>query len=433
MPLPMGLQYGSKDTSPSAAAMLLGLVLALFLSVPVVLADTGLPNGSAKRAGFSPERLARIECFIDDEIEGAHIPGAIMMVARNGKVIHSVVSGYQDVESRKPVALDTIFRIYSMTKPVMGVATMILVEEGKLKLDDPVAKYIPEFGELEVYWFEERGEILTSPATETMTIHHLVTHTSGLTFPSNGDTPLHQLLKKEYVPANEFPSLGAFVERMAEFPLLFQPGTRYEYAPGFDVLGHVIEQVAGESLKEFLGERIFEPLGMVDTGFFVPAEKVGRFASTYTSTDDGLELIETGATSYLLDPNITPRGGGGLVSTAADYLRFAQMMLNGGELDGARILAPTTVRFMTRNHLPADEPRILNGFGHGIGFGVELDVARRQMLGNDGMFHWSGADRTHFWVDPKTGIIGLFLTQVRPFNFEYEKYIRNLTYQAFLE
>ena len=403
-----------------------------FVLLPLACVGQDLPKGNPADAGFSVDRLTRLEQFVDTEVERNRIPGALTVIARDGKVVHTHIAGYQDVESRTPLKEDTIFRIYSMTKPVIGVAVMLLVEDGKIKLSDPVSDYVPELAELVVYLRGEGGDIETAPA-EPMIVQHLLTHTSGFSFPA-GDTGLHRLLQASYQRSHEFGNLKEFVRHQAEFPLLFHPGARYEYGPSFDVLGHLIEVVTNQPLGRFLSERIFDRLAMVDTGFFVPADKVDRFASSYNVTDEGLELIETGQDSYMLNPNIVPRGGGGLASTAADYMRFAQMLLNEGELDGVRILSPTTVRFMAMNHLPRADRRIMEGGdGYGIGLGVTIDTALKGVLGNNGSFHWSGLERTHFWVDPRARIIGLFLTQVQPFNFEYDKFMRNLTYQAFLE
>jgi len=405
-----------------------GLLLLLTL---VGLANAqGLPLGDHERAGFDTGRLARIGHFVDKEIQAGRMPGAVTVIARDGKIVHRGVAGYQDVADGTPLSVDTIFRFYSMTKPVLGVATMILVEEGLLKLDDPVSKYIPGFDHLRVYVSGEGEDMVTEPLAHPILVHHLATHTAGFT--SFGNTGLNRLLQAEYKGPDQFPSLEAFIAHLLTFPTLFQPGDDWKYSPSFGALGYVLEVAAEQPLKELLAERIFEPLGMTDTGFHVPADKVGRFASTYYATENGLELIETGSASYMLNPKITPRGGGGLVSTAADYLRFAQMVLNGGELDGVRLLAPTTVRMMTTNHLP---PGLESypGEGYGIGFGVDLDIARKGVIGNNGTFHWAGAARTHFWVDPKAGVIGLFLTQVQTFSFDYDKYMRNLTYQALVE
>lgn len=401
--------------------------VALFVLMAAPLsADT---HSDANAAGFDADRLARIEHFVDEEIEAKRIAGAVTLVARNGVVVHRHVAGYQDAADRRPLRSDTIFQIYSMTKPVIGAAVMILVEEGVLKLDDPVSNYIPGFADLRVYVSGEGDDMVTKELARPVTVQHLATHMAGFT--SFGDSPLNQYLATRYQRPDRFPSLEAYVDHLLPFPLLFQPGSEWKYGPSFDILGHLIEVVSGEKLQTFLQQRLFGPLGMTDTGFSVPASKVDRLASRHASYDGAISVIERSAESPKLDASITPSGGGGLVSTANDYLRFAQMVLNGGELDGVRILSPASVRMMTANHLPAGMESY-PGEGYGIGFGVDLNMARKGTLGNAGSYHWLGNDRTHFWVDPKARIIGLFLTQAQPFSFDYGKDMRNLTYQALM-
>jgi CubicO group peptidase (beta-lactamase class C family) len=416
----------SRRTSFSTGLLLLTILL------PLPILGQGLPQGDARTANFAPDRLTRLDGFLKNEIEQKRMPGAVAVIARDGKVIHSVAMGYQDIATQTPLTTETIFRFRSMTKPVIGVAAMILVEEGKLKLSDPVTKYIPSFANLKVYVSGEGDNLVVEPINRTMTVHHLLTHTAGFTSPGFGNTGLHRYLQKVAKSPRDFSTLDAFVAHQSKLPLLFHPGDRYEYSPSFDTMGYIIEVVSGQSLGEFLSQRIFRPLGMVDTAFYVPANKISRFASTYVMTKDGLQVIETGRGSVMLNPALPPSGGGGLVSTAADYLRFAQMLLNQGVFDGARILAPTTVKVMAMNHLPINDKRMVVGEGYGIGLGLDVDVARKGVIGNNGSFYWSGSQRTHFWVDPQTQVIGLFLTQVSPFDFEYDKSMRNLTYQALL-
>ena len=338
-----------------ATVLLTGLLLA-----PRALADAdGLPIAEPESVGMSSERLQRIETGLGRLIDAGHVPGTVTLVARRGKIVHFEAAGLRNVEAGLPMERDTIFRLYSQTKPVTGAAVMMLFEEGHFLMTDPIGKYLPELAEMEVYVGEQDGEIQTEPATAPITIQHLATHTAGLTY-GFFPTPVGQLYGEHPVLGDETFSGGleAWVHALAELPLVAQPGTEWHYSVGMDVLGRLVEVVSGMSFGEFLKQRIFDPLGMVDTGFHVPDDKLDRFAANYTPTPDGgMQLIDDPETSPYRRPPGVEMGGGGLVGTAGDYLKFAQMLANKGEYGGKRLLGRRTVEFMTANHLTPDFPR----------------------------------------------------------------------------
>jgi CubicO group peptidase (beta-lactamase class C family) len=389
---------------------------------------------------MSSERLARIPPVVKAYVDEGKMPGVITVVARRGKVCHFDVVGMMDVEAGKKMRSDTIFRIYSMTKPVTGVAMMILYEEGRYLLTDPVSKYLPELQDMKVYLGGLGDNLRTEPARE-MTIKHLLTHTSGLVYGAEepgvpqmyGDAELWKSA-----------SLEAFIDRLVTLPLVAQPGTEWHYGVSMDVLGRLVEVLSGTSFDQFLVERIFQPLGMVDTAFFVPDDKLERFAANYQATPEGgMKLIDAPQESDYRNPDSVPFGGHGLVSTASDYLRFAQMLLNGGELDGVRILGRKTVDFMMLDHLgPELGPEPLGeaagwygmhpqGLGFGLTASVIRNVAQTSLMGSPGVFSWGGAASTYFWVDQSEELIALELTQLMPSDrYPIRAEMKILTYQA---
>jgi len=388
--------------------------------------------------GFSAPALAAIGRDSRRQIAAGQIPGAIALVARDGKLVYLDVAGFQDVEHKVPLRRDTILRLHSMTKPVVAVAAMILVEQGKLSLDDPVSKYAPAFAHTRVYVSGEGDAMRTEPLPRPILVRHLLTNTSGITNQGLGDTPVHRLYAQRDVVVATSPSLAVAVDQIAALPLLFQPGENWEYGMSADVLGYVVQQAAGMPLDEFLKQAIFEPLGMKDTAFRLGDDKLNRFWSQYERTPEGLRLVHTPADSPWRGRRTTPSGSGGLISTADDYLRFAQMLANGGELGGVRILRPETVRAMRTDHLAPDQQlSSWTGFGGATGFGyglaVERDVRARCVSGSNGTFFWSGSEQTFFWVDPDTHIVGMWLSQVTvdPFEWSQDNVMRRLTYAAF--
>ncbi|MEV6417172.1 serine hydrolase domain-containing protein [Kribbella sp. NPDC051718] len=370
----------------------------------------------------SPEGLGRVERLIGRYVDSGRYPGVVSLIARRDQVVHFQAVGRRDAERDRPMELDTIFRIYSMTKPVVSVALMMLYEEGLFQLDDPVAAYLPELTDLQV---AAGGDAVRAPK-RPMTVRDLLMHTSGLgsSYPSP--------------PAG---TLAELPRLLAGLPLEADPGARWIYGISTDLVGLLCEVFSGLPLDQYLRERIFEPLGMVDTGFSVPAGSVDRFAAGYTRADGGYLLADDPLTSgYTRQPSFLS-GIAGLVSTAGDYFRFARMLANGGTLDGVRILGPRTVRFMTANHLPGGQDLSAmadtggetsrKGQGFGLGFGVLLDPTVAQTIGTPGEYFWGGAASTTFFVSPADELIVIFLTQLRPsLSYPIRRELRAAVYSA---
>ena len=391
--------------------------LLLLLCALPLLAD-GLPKAKPEDVGLSSERLTRIHSSIQRYIDRQEIAGAVSLVARRGRVAHLETFGVMDLETDKHMQADTIFRIASMTKPITSVAVMMLFEEGHLQLRDPVSKFIPEFKNPKVAVATRPDEIpeaafKTVPAQREITIRDLLTHTAGLPNTYNGLTnDLYKQLVKERKPED---TVGDVTKRLAKLPLNFQPGTAWAYGPATDVLGYLVEVVSGQPLDQFFEERIFRPLGMSDTHFYPPQEKESRFATAYTPAQPkGLRVLLPGRTRG------TRRyfsGAGGLASTASDYYRFCQMMLNGGQAGGTRFLSPKTVELMTSNHIGSLPLwASLPGYRFGLGFRVLTDLGESGNLGSLGSYGWGGAFGTYFWIDPKEQMIGILMIQVRPYS-----------------
>jgi CubicO group peptidase (beta-lactamase class C family) len=402
----------------------------------------------AKTLGFSADRLARIDRFLQDKYVGpGKLPCAQFVLARQGQVVHQSVLGMQDPERGIALRDDTVFRIYSMTKPVTSVALMSLVEEGLIALDDPVARHIPEFAKLGVFSAGVNPGFLTTPPARAMQVIDLLRHTSGLTYGfqsrTNVDAAYRKLGLEEIHGKHD---LEAMIQMLAKLPLEFSPGEAWNYSVATDVCGYLVQKVAGKPLSEVFRERIFEPLKMVDTGFFVREDQQPRFAACYNAKPGGaMELQDDPTTSPYLAAPALESGGGGLVSTAADYLRFTHMLLNGGELDGARILAPKTLRLMATNHLPGDKDltelsRSLfsestnAGVGFGLGFAVVFDPPKTLIPCSKGEFYWGGAASTAFWVDPVEEVTAVFMTQLLPSStYPIRRELRTLVYAALEE
>ena len=393
--------------------------------------------------GFTTDRLDRIDGLVQHYVDDGRLPGAVYAVVRHGRLARIAHGG--------SVQPDTLFRIYSMTKPLTVVGVLMLYEEGKFLLTDPVALYLPEFTDMQVYVGEdnEEGRVETRPAERPITIEDLLTHTAGLSY--DDDTVAG--VPKLYAQADlwSVDSLSNFTEKVAALPLAFEPGSHWHYSVANDVLGRLIEVVAAQPFDVFLEARILGPLKMKDTAFYVPDTKLDRFASLYRRDGAGMRLVETPEDSDYRNAEPVPFGGSGLVSTAADYLRFAQMLLNGGELDDVRLLGRKTVELMMADHLGPDikRPRLneswlgqtenrsgdMNlGLGHGYGGYVITDVAENDVPGSVGTYAWGGGASTYFFIDPQEELIGLFLTQLTPSSsYPLRAQFRGLVYQAIID
>ncbi|WP_068878546.1 MULTISPECIES: serine hydrolase [unclassified Phenylobacterium] len=402
----------------------------------------------AERLGFSKARLERIDRFLEEKYVGpGRMPHAQFLLARGGEVVHQTVLGMQDPERGVKLSEDTVYRIYSMTKPVTSVALMSLVEEGLIALDDPVSRHIPEWKDLGVFSAGVNPVFATTPPGRPMQVVDLLRHTSGLTYGFQNRTNVdaaYRKLKLEAMHGEH--DLAAMIDMLARLPLEFSPGEAWNYSVATDVCGYLVQKVAGKPLDQVLAERIFEPLKMVDTGFHVRDDQRGRFAACYDAVLGGkMKLQDDPQTSPYLAPPKLLSGGGGLVGTAADYLRFANMLANRGELDGARILAPKTVDLMASNHLPGggdltDMSRSLfsestnAGVGFGLGFAVVFDPPQTLIPCSLGEFYWGGAASTAFWVDPMEDVTAVFMTQLLPSStYPIRRELRTLVYAALME
>jgi CubicO group peptidase (beta-lactamase class C family) len=389
----------------------------------------GLPRAIPEDVGMSTSRLGRIAPVMQGYVDNGKIPCALTMIAREGKLVHFEKFGMQDIAAAKPVEFDTIFRLYSMTKPITSVAVMMLYEEGHFQLTTPVSEFVPAFKDMKVY--TEDGSAIVD-ADREVTIKHLLTHTAGLIYDSNKDGhPIDQ----QYEDADLYGGdLANMVNKLGGIPLLHQPGTAWKYGMSIDILGYLVGIVSGMPFETFLKTRIFEPLGMNDTGFSVRVENAHRYSKVYDYVKgSGLQKIEkvhaaTGPLSFFHS------GGGGLQSTAADYLRFCQMVLNGGELDGVRLLGRKTAELVTMSHVPPDwlAPK-RTGTGFGLGFSVVTNVADTHTIGSLGTCSWGGMASTTFWIDPVEELIGVFMTQLVGADSPFHAQFRVLTYQALTE
>jgi CubicO group peptidase (beta-lactamase class C family) len=382
----------------------------------------------ALEAGFEPARLQRIGARLRRYVDDGLLPGWTFVLTRDGQVVLVETCGQRDLEAGAPIELDTIFRAYSMTKPITSVAALMLWEEGAFELKDPVSRYVPSFADARVWRSGTFLKPVTDPIVEPMAIWHLLTHTSGLTYGFVASHAVDELYRRagfEWgVP--EGADLAAVCDHLAALPLLFQPGSEWAYGHSTDVLGRVVEVVSGMPLDQFFAERIFGPLGMVDTGFSVPDSEQGRLAALYTPDPATLQARRLDAMGRnALDVPTFLSGGGGLVTTATDYHRFAQMLSGRGELDGVRLLGSRTVRFMATNHLPdgADlsafgrplfSETTFDGVGFGLGVSVTVDPVKAKVPGSVGEYGWGGAASTAFWVDPVEDMTAVFLTQLLP-------------------
>jgi len=395
--------------------------------------------------GLCARRLARIDSWRETLVADGKLAGATTLVMRRGQVAHLGCSGVADLARGTAMTPATIHRIYSMTKPMTSVAIMMLYEEGRFQLDDPISRFLPWFTNLRVCTGGARGKLETQPAMRDVTFRDLLTHTSGLTYGFMHATAVDALYREQGIDYGAAEtSLAEVTQALAKLPLIAEPGTEWNYSVATDVLGHLVEVISGQEFSAFLQERLIGPLGMVDTGFHVREGQGARLAANYARGPDGaLKLIDDPATSRYLKPRRVPSGGGGLVSTAADYLRFCRMLLGKGELEGVRYLGRKTVALMMANHLRGDmaamgQPRwsesTAEGIGFGLGFSVMLDPARAQIIGSPGECAWGGAASTAFWVDPAEEMAVILLTQLMPSStWPLRRELRVLSYQALVD
>ncbi len=411
-----------------------------------------------EHAGFSPERLKKVDAAMTRRyVDGGLLPGILTQVYRKGELVHTGMSGVMDIERKKPMREDAIFRIYSMTKPITAVALMMLVEEGKLGLEDDVHTHIPAWKNLRVYASgvpslvaNTAGQFITTAPKRRMKVVDLVTHTSGLTYGFMMRTSVDGEYRRQKVGDFQTPGgLDAFIEQLANIPLDFSPGEYWNYSVSIDVMGYLVQKLSGMTFGEFLRTRLFEPLGMKDTSFSVPTSKMDRFCTCYMpKKGGGLQIQDDAGKSTYAEPPKLESGGGGLVSTAHDYMRFCRMMLGGGSLDGAQILSPKTVAMFSMNLLPGGKLLTdmtageglfseagYKGIGFSIGCGVTVDPAKTLVQGTPGEFFWGGAASTAFWIDPKEDLAVVFMTQVMdsPARLTLRRDLRTLVYSAMTE
>lgn len=437
----------SRRTASSVTTLLATL---LFICAAVsVSAQQSAANGPVsidmtvvkpESVGFSSERLERLHALMQQTVDRKELPGAVTILARHGKVIDYRVYGVKDIASGAPLTKDAIFRAFSMTKPITAVAMLQLYEQGKWLPSDPISKFIPQFAHLKVFkGMAASGDMILEDPIHPPTMQELLTHTAGFTYGFFGNN----VIDKEYQKAGVMQSktLQEMIDKLAKIPLMYQPGTRWSYSASMDIQGYIVEKLSGQSLPDYFQEHIYKPLGMKDSGFFVPADKKNRFVTMYRGDEKG-QLLSTEFGDYSAQPTMAS-GGGGSVTTAEDYYRFATMLANGGELNGVRILAPSSVSLMSTNHLA---PNLLTGefgigphtmragFGYGYNCAVEYDPQTANLPDGRGTFFWDGAAGTWFWVDPTNdvvfvGMIQRLLAPDSP-NVEYES--RSVVYQALL-
>jgi CubicO group peptidase (beta-lactamase class C family) len=381
--------------------------------------------------GFSRARLERLDAWMAGEVAARRKAGAVVLIARHGKIAWQKAYGVADLASGRPLRTDAMFRLWSMTKPVTAVAALTLYEQGRFQLTDPLDKYLPAFGKVQVYaGLDPAGRMILEAPKRAITLQDVFRHTAGFTYGGFfDDTPVDKAYQAAGVPASQ--SLAELVGRMSGLPLLYQPGERWVYSFSYDVLAYLVEQLSGMSFDEYCRKVIFGPLGMKDTVFGIPPGLAGRFPTLYTSANGGaLEAVTSDSYAHFTGH---PGGGAGLSSTARDYLRFAQMLLDGGELDGVRILSPSTVALMTSDHLPPATAYWHDGMRYGLGVSVVTDPAQAGNLGSKGQFGWPGLASTWFTVDPERDLVALVLVQDMPRDIPFDDEFQTLVYQALVK
>jgi CubicO group peptidase (beta-lactamase class C family) len=427
----------------------LGAAVFLAFGVTQVLAQQSSSNGPVtvdvspakpETVGFSSERLERLHALMQQEVDQKQLPGIVTLLARHGKVIDYQTYGLRDVASGAPMTKDTIFRAFSMTKPVTGVAMMILYEQGKWLPSDPISKFIPEFAHLKVCkGVDAVGNMILEDPIHPPTMQELMTHTAGFVYGFFGSTPVDKAYQKAGVMQSK--SLQEFIDKLSQIPLAYQPGSQWVYSASMDIQGYIIEKLSGQSLPDFIQEHIFKPLGMKDSGFYVPAEKRARFVTMYQSNEKGEVIPAPGFGGEYKEQPTMPSGGGGSVTTAEDYYRFAQVLGNEGELNGVRILSPASVHLMSSNHLA---PKLLTGefsigvqvmragLGYGYDCAVEYEPAEANLPDGRGTFFWDGAAGTWFWIDPTNDVVfvGMIQRRLEQGSPNVEYLSRSLVYQA---
>ena len=413
---------------------------ALLALAPSAWATDALPTAKPEQVGLSAERLARIDRAMEGHVDQGHFSGAIGMIVRRGKIGYFKTWGDLDKESGTRMSEDAIFRMYSMTKAVTGVAAMILYEHGHFALTDPISNYLPEFKTMQVAVDKAgRGtdgrDSYTEPAERQITVRDLFMHTAGLSYQGPRAPDGERYFAKTGV--SQATTLAEMVKRIAKAPLVQQPGTTWQYGYSTDVLARYVEAVSGMPIDEFFRKNIFEPLGMSDTGYYVPENKWGRFTVLYT-LNDGKKTVRrstAGAQDSYKQPTTKLGGGSGLVSTTMDYARFCQMLINDGELNGVRILSRKSVELMRADHMPADMPRAGGasqpGWGFGLTFAVNRGPGMTGMIGSKGEYRWGGAAGTRFWIDPREEMVTIFMVQILPYRgLSYGQEFKRLAYQA---
>jgi CubicO group peptidase (beta-lactamase class C family) len=397
--------------------------------------------------GCDAERLGRLDSHLRGYLDRGQLAGFALLVARGGEVGHFTMAGLRDLERSLPIEADTVYRIYSMTKPVTSVAAMMLYEEGRFDLNDPIASYLPEFAEPKVFAGGSSVTPILRPAAEPIRIWHLLTHTSGMTYGFMYNHPVDAMYRSagfEWGTPKDVDLAGA-CEEWARLPLLFEPGSSWNYSHATDVVGRLVEVLSGQSLDAFLKDRILGPLGMDDTGFWATPDQVDRLATLYLpDAVTGKAVPSERMSSLITRPPRVLSGGGGLVSTIGDYYRFTQLLSNGGELDGVRLLGSRTLEYMTRNHLPGNQDmahfgrpvsgEAEEGLGFGLGFSVVIDPSAMKVPASEGEFAWGGAASTIFWVDPIEDLLVIFMTQLLPSGtYPLRRELRRLVYQAIVD
>jgi CubicO group peptidase (beta-lactamase class C family) len=389
------------------------LTVACLLSVQPVLAagSKELPTAAPEKVGMSTERLERLNGGMQALIDQGRLAGTVTMVARHGKVVNFVAQGKRDIAAGTPMQKDSIFRIYSMSKPITGVAMMMLFEEGKWQLNDPVAKHIPEFANLKVYGTAANGNVVMKDQVHPVTMRELMSHSGGFTYGAFSTTPVDKMVRDADV-LNVDHTLDEFIKHVAKLPLNAQPGSEWHYSISVDIQGYIVQKLSGMPFEEYLEKKLFAPLGMIDTAFYVPKEKLSRLAEFYNYDKEGkLQVLKGGLNHDFGKKPALASGGGGLVSTATDYMRFCQMLLNGGQLDGVRILSPRTVELLRTNVLPVGMPILTPGSQFGLGVAVVDDPIAAGGYYGKGTYWWGGAAGTWFWIDPVNNLIMIGMIQ----------------------